>query len=283
VATPAVRTAHPPRRAAYPPGSVLAWRHGTDHELVWIVSGSVEVHGGDAPVTLGAGAALLVGPGAGHELRWGGEAGCTHGYVHFDAQPAILPGGLAWRRPSPEDPVAALCRYLDWLGRTRPTGWRQWSDRVTVSAAELLAVGPSPGPAPAAGGDWPPAVTALLAVWARRWARLPLEPLTVGELAAEAAVSRTYLNRVVTRSFGRPVSVLGEQLRLVRAESMLVGTSAPLATIARTCGFADAFHLSRRFTHHMGVPPSTYRRGGPRSSLLDDARLRAVVAAVWGW
>jgi AraC-like DNA-binding protein len=37
-------------------------------------------------------------------------------------------------------------------------------------------------------------------------------------------------------------------------------TDMTVREIARTLGYADEFHLSRRFSAHFGVPPRDYRK-----------------------
>jgi transcriptional regulator GlxA family with amidase domain len=50
--------------------------------------------------------------------------------------------------------------------------------------------------------------------------------------------------------------------RLRSAATLLKMTEMTIRQIAIQLGYADEFHLSRRFRAHFGVPPRTYRRRG---------------------
>ncbi len=224
------------------------------HELVWVVRGA---------------ATLLAGGG-----------GCVHGYVHVEL--GVAPSSrLVVAAAAGTDPLAGLCAYLLWLGLREPTGWRDRVARTAELVADLVLRGPLPAddPAPAR----PPVVEALLAELRRRWGPGPPLPRAgVGELAAALHVSPAHLNRSVRRTWGRSLSTLLEQLRLTRVELLLTGTNGTVAAIARTCGYADAFHCSRRFSAAHGLPPARYRTAAARPSLLDDPAVRELAHAVWG-
>ena len=54
-----------------------------------------------------------------------------------------------------------------------------------------------------------------------------------------------------------------ELVRLSRAAMIVQRSNATLAEIARASGFANPYHLSRRFRAAYGVPPGRYRRDQP--------------------
>jgi AraC-like DNA-binding protein len=275
-----------PGAATYPDGAELAWRVLADHELVWVLQGSAQVavrrSGVPAVTQLPPGVLLLLPPGVEHAFRWFGPRGCRHGFVHFavDGEP-VRPEPLAVAA-SPDDPLLALCRYLLWLGSRQPSGWDARVRGTLATLVDLLVAGPLPvhvGIEPA----WPAPVLLMLERLRERWgAGPPLPPVRVADLAGDVHVSPAYLNRLARAVFGRPVSTLLEHLRLTRAELLLRGTSSPLQAIARACGFADAFHCSRRFSAAYGLPPGRYRLVG-EPSLLDDPALRRACDLVWPW
>ncbi|MBO0885175.1 MAG: helix-turn-helix transcriptional regulator, partial [Mycobacterium sp.] len=53
--------------------------------------------------------------------------------------------------------------------------------------------------------------------------------------------------------------------RLQAAATMLRMTDLTVRAIARTLGYTDEFHLSRRFRARFGCSPSTYRAGTGRT------------------
>lgn len=57
-----------------------------------------------------------------------------------------------------------------------------------------------------------------------------------------------------------------ERLRLARAEPLLWLSNLSLRAIAVQCGFADAYHFSRRFRAVYGMAPSAFRAVPPESA-----------------
>lgn len=60
---------------------------------------------------------------------------------------------------------------------------------------------------------------------------------------------------------GQPPLAYRNSRRLQAAATLLRLTDMTLREIARTLGFTDEFHLSKRFRAHFGVPPRDYRTG----------------------
>jgi AraC family transcriptional regulator len=103
-----------------------------------------------------------------------------------------------------------------------------------------------------------------LAPWQRRRvgelieARLDGE-LTVGELAAELALSEYHFARMFRASFGQAPHSWVMQRRLARAQDLLRSSTLPLADIAAASGFASASHFANRFRSALGATPGQYR------------------------
>jgi transcriptional regulator GlxA family with amidase domain len=53
---------------------------------------------------------------------------------------------------------------------------------------------------------------------------------------------------------------------------MLQRSNASLGEVAAGCGFANAYHLSRRFRTAYGVPPGAYRRDAAGSDPMAPVR-----------
>ena len=85
--------------------------------------------------------------------------------------------------------------------------------------------------------------------------------VTLDELAAEAAMSRSHLSRAFTAAEGLPPHAYHNQLRVERAKELLVA-GAPLARAATAAGFADQSHFSRVFREYTGATPSQYQAAG---------------------
>ncbi|ONI83032.1 AraC family transcriptional regulator [Actinosynnema sp. ALI-1.44] len=101
-----------------------------------------------------------------------------------------------------------------------------------------------------------------------RWMRENLaSPMTLGDIAAEAAMStRTLSRRFRAQTGTTPLRWLLDQ-RLQRARELLETTDLPVERVARDTGFGSAESLRVHFTEHVGTSPRTYRgtfRAAPR-------------------
>jgi AraC family transcriptional regulator len=85
--------------------------------------------------------------------------------------------------------------------------------------------------------------------------------LTLAELAAESGYSRTHFTRMFKAATGQTPHRHLLELRLRKAQSMLVDPALSLTDIALACGFSSHAHLSTAFRSRFGMAPSAYRRG----------------------
>lgn len=289
-----------PAVADYPPGSSFGPRDARFYEFVWILRGSARWDCGDLHVPLAPGALLLVRPGMRDTFRWDPLRPTRHAYAHFqlvgdgdgaevaDADWPVV-AGLGGRH----DPMAALCGYLLRLGAVRPPFWREHAEAALRLLLLTFVAGPERHGAPG-GEDGPAAyepdpaalpepVVALMAAVRERWADGTARPLSLAAAARAAGVSPSTLSRLFRRRFGvGPVAAL-ERLRLARAEPLLWLSNLSLRSVAVQCGFADAYHFSRRFTAVYGVAPSTFRATPPEAapaSPLESGGLTALAALV---
>ena len=79
-------------------------------------------------------------------------------------------------------------------------------------------------------------------------------------VAAESGLSYDTFRRRFAAQVGQTPAAYRNARRLQAAATLLRLTDLTHREIARTLGFADEFHLSRRFRSHFGVPPRDYRR-----------------------
>jgi AraC family transcriptional regulator len=261
-----------PATATYPSGAELRPRTLDVHELMWVVAGAATLRTPDRSRELLPGDVVLLPPAVPHGFSWDGTGGCVHGYVHAELTgdaPAVARGR----------PLDGLCAYLTWLGLREPPGWRDRALEVAGLVAGLVVAGPLPtGARPVR----PRALDDVLAELRRRWgAGPPLPPVRIAGLADAVHLTPAHLGRTARAHWGRPLSTLLEQLRLSRAEQLLTGTSATVGAVARLCGYADAFHCSRRFSAAHGMPPARWRADPERRSVLDDPVVRELAAEVW--
>jgi AraC family transcriptional regulator len=270
-----------PAVADYPAGAHTPTRMIDDYELVWMLRGRARLVGEDGDWLLVPGRLALVPPGVRHGFVWDERRPCRHGYVHFESDHlgGARARGVTVRPMTADDPLAGLCTYLLWLGRTEPDGWVEPAERALRHVVALLVAGPLPpaGPPPTLAGPVAAAIDRL----GREWAEMPLRRVTVGELASAVSVSRGYLERLFRASFGMGVAAALERVRCSRAETLLARTDLTLDVVARQCGFADGSHFSHRFAALYGLPPTEHRRSGQVPSMLDDPNIRRLAGLIW--
>ncbi len=98
------------------------------------------------------------------------------------------------------------------------------------------------------------------------------EPLTAGELAAVACMSRYHFARVFRAATGRsPMEYLRER-RILRAQALLREGRQKISEIAYDLGFFDQSHFVRRFRHATGYTPANFARR--HAGAADEHRAR---------
>ncbi|MFI9761497.1 AraC family transcriptional regulator [Streptomyces sp. NPDC051963] len=260
-----------PAVADYPPGSVFGPRDAGSYEFVWLLHGSARWVCGDRTVPLTPSALLLVRPGMRDTFHWDAHRPTRHAYTHFRLSPVVGGAGTSYDGDWPivrdltgrGDPMAALCQYLLTLGANRPPAW----ERHAEETLRLLLFTFVHGTGPETGTQTlPEPLVAMMAAVRSDWSDGVARPITLARLARAAGVSESTLNRIWRRQFGlSPVAGL-ERLRLARAEPLLWLSNLSLRAIAVQCGFADAYHFSRRFRAVYGMSPSAFRRIPPESA-----------------
>jgi AraC family transcriptional regulator len=257
----------------YPPGSRFGPRTLEDYEFLWILAGSAvwTLHHREpaatlrasAPVTLRPGMLLLAPAGAVDSFTWDPERSTRHAWAHFRVQDdGPLPAPDTWplvRSMSAAPVLDGLCSYLIGLGSQPSPASRQRSDQLLSLLLDLFVRGPLEEHVPTEPTAVIAAARAASAIWAAEGVRL----VEVHELAAAAHVSPGHLYRVFRQRYGCGPARALELIRLSRAAVMVQRSNASLAEVAAGSGFANAYHLSRRFREAYGTPPSTYRRSQP--------------------
>jgi AraC family transcriptional regulator len=268
-----------PAVADYPPGSTFGPRTTQHFQFVWLLRGRAVWMCEDHTTELEPGQLLLIRPGMRDSFHWDRDRPTRHGYVHFLLTGRDhLVGTEHWpvvrRTDDVRNPLDSLCRYLLWLSDARPRDWHA----QTAAVLELLVHTFVEGPVPAdAAPPLPAPVEAMTTHIAGRWSDGLARPLTQRELASAAGVSASSLSRLFRRDFGvGPVAAI-ELIRLGRAEPLLWMSNLTMAAVATQCGFADAYHFSRRFRAVYGISPSAFREAGPAAAdvaPVADAGLR---------
>ena len=86
--------------------------------------------------------------------------------------------------------------------------------------------------------------------------------LSLDTLADVAALSRFHFHRVFTAMTGETLAVFIRRVRLHRAAMELLETDAPLAAVARQCGYPNPRSFTRTFREAFGLTPDAFRKRG---------------------
>ncbi len=106
-------------------------------------------------------------------------------------------------------------------------------------------------------GDWLAGAKALLENPRK-------QTLSLTHIAKKCGLSAEAFRKRFTRQAGITPQQFHERCRLTRACELLTTPALTLQKVAEQSGFADAFHLSRRFKAVLGVSPRDWRRQLPR-------------------
>ena len=94
-----------------------------------------------------------------------------------------------------------------------------------------------------------------------RYCREHLERrITLGDAAAAAGLSATYLAHLLKKETGKSFVDLLTERRMERARELLAHTPQRIAAVAAAVGYDDEAYFARRFRQCVGRSPSAYRK-----------------------
>lgn len=109
--------------------------------------------------------------------------------------------------------------------------------------------------APTGGSNLPPSLLRLTEA-IRAAPHLPWSEL---DMVHSAQISASQIRRLFRQHMGSTPRNFLRQERITMAQSIMLESTAPLYEIAQTCGFFDAYHLSRDFRRFVGRSPKEWR------------------------
>jgi AraC-like DNA-binding protein len=248
----------------HPRGHFYTWDAGrvlTEYAVVYVTHGRGEFDSRDTGrVSLTAGDAVVLFPGAWHRYRPAAAHGWGIYWIHFLGEIAdrlradgiFSPSRAVVRVGIDEAILEAFRGTLDAL-RVDADG------RSLIAAAKTLEILARLKTAAAATRPVP-RIQAIV-----REAQLLLEEdpgglPDVDELVRRFDVSRTHFFRAFKRQTGQSPYKYHLQLTMRRAGEMLRNSPLSVKQIALSLGFGSPYHFSKLFKSKMGMPPTTYRR-----------------------
>jgi AraC-like DNA-binding protein len=217
-------------------------QHDQDHELVLVVSGTMETTLGGRSWRSQPGQFKFHRAGTPHVEQSVGRLPLRLSMVSFSG-PA---DGLSERG---SDASGRLKLVLDWIAEIHPPATPAAQQALDALCRILLAH--------LRGEDGP---SSLLAQQARRQLRANLNrPWSLAMLAAEAGLSRWHYAKRFHAETGISPMAFVRRERIAAARSLLVGSDLTLREIAARTGFADECQLSRVFRRVTGQSAGSAR------------------------
>lgn len=241
-----------------------------EHELILVLQGVLRLSVEGEAFELAPGDCMLIADGA---IHGGTPEGCIYECLVFDLERflagtttcgqrvALLTEGearLEGKFPAGTQAAAIVSQLFQAMETERPGYelttmgllWQLWGELLgqrLLGAAE---------PGPPRDNRRAQAVKNVL----RRIRSSYGQPLTLEDLAAEAALEPKYFCRVFRQITGRtPINYLN-YYRVECAAELLCTTQGSITDIALECGFGDVSYFSRMFRRYKGQTPGQYRR-----------------------
>ena len=241
-----------------------------EHELILVLQGVLRLSVEGEAFELAPGDCMLIADGASHG---GTPEGCIYECLVFDLERflagtttcgqrvALLTEGearLEGKFPAGTQAAAIVSQLFQAMETERPGYelttmgllWQLWGELL----GQRLLGAAEPGP--------PRDIRRAQAVKnvLRRIRSSYGQPLTLEDLAAEAALEPKYFCRVFRQITGRtPINYLN-YYRVECAAELLCTTQGSITDIALECGFGDVSYFSRMFRRYKGQTPGQYRR-----------------------
>ena len=241
-----------------------------EHELILVLQGVLRLSVEGEAFELAPGDCMLIADGA---IHGGTPEGCIYECLVFDLERflagtttcgqrvALLTEGdarLEGKFPAGTQAAAIVSQLFQAMETERPGYelttmgllWQLWGELL----GQRLLGAAEPGP--------PRDIRRAQAVKTvlRRIRSSYGQPLTLEDLAAEAALEPKYFCRVFRQITGRtPINYLN-YYRVECAAELLCTTQGSITDIALECGFGDVSYFSRMFRRYKGQTPGQYRR-----------------------
>jgi AraC family transcriptional regulator, arabinose operon regulatory protein len=243
------------------PSFVTTRPRPTDHLIIWVIRGGMDATIGDDTVHAAAGDLLVLDPGVPHRYRPGAHARWEWLWVHYGG---VAAADLSRRIRTTPTPVVGFgadehirARFGELVTSGAAAAERRSDLRVDSCLYSLMGLMAERVERMAAGARLPQHGH-LAGVHEFVNDRLA-EPLTLDDLVEHTGFSRSHLTRLFHDQMGvSPMQYVTRQ-RMTRAATLLEVSTLNITEVARSVGYPDPYHFSRRFKHFTGYAPSHYR------------------------
>ena len=228
--------------------------------MVYILHGSGVFESRSSGNTkISEGALFLVQPGEWHRYRPVKKIGWTEYWVGFSGSYALSIASGFFSTESPvvnagadEDILESYLRILD-LSESQPVGFQQIMAGHTMTILghfyqNMKGRGTALNEADAIIQKAKCSIIENLA-----------KPLDQKALALELKVGHSWLRRTFKHYTVLPLLQYQLQMRINKAQGLIMNSDLPVYTIANQCGFESCYYFSRMFKNKTGIAPSTYR------------------------
>lgn len=249
------------------PSFVTTRPHPTDHLIIWVIRGGMDATIGNDVVRAASGDLLVLDPGVPHRYGPSEHAEWEWLWVHYGGTAAAELSRRIRTRPAPvvgfgpDEHVRA--RFNELVASGAAVGERLSDLRVHSCLYSLMGL-MIERIERMAEGTRNPQRGDLAGVHEFVEDRLA-GTLTLDDLVEHTGYSSSHLTRLFQDQIGlSPMQYVTRQ-RMIRAATMLEVSTLNIAEIARSVGYTDPYHFSRRFKNYTGYAPTHYRAARRRA------------------
>jgi AraC-like DNA-binding protein len=236
---------------------MAAHLHETNHELIVVAGGEIEVEIAGQHLHGKEGDVLCYPSGRKHAERSVGNAPFESYYVGWKDSKAGQDVRLPLVKHDEKGRILNLMYWMNEVASTRGASARPLLDALLLAVLHEYEHGDA-------------VVKSDLAQQVRKWVQADLElPVTLDDLARKAKMSRFYFSRRFQKETNQSPMDFVRQVRIEAAWVYLLDTQLPLKAIAEKTGFSDEFVLSHSFQKVAGISPNQLRQ----SASIDAKRV----------
>lgn len=249
----------------------VPWHWHEEVEAAVVTQGRAEVAVEGRRIELGTGEGFFLNQNVLHGAWRRCEGACRLHSVVFHPRLVAAPGDVIWQRyvrPIVENRGLVLTRLSTEAAGLLEKGWRAceaeagaYEIEARHAISEMMASIAADVPRAPIEGEGRASQGAQRMKLMLAYIQTHLSgPLTVGDIAAAAAISESECIRCFRRVIQDTPAHYVRSLRIQRAAEMIAAGSVKISEAAEACGFNDMSYFSKCFQRQTGQTPSAYRQ-----------------------